>query len=217
LALNVVVTDPLPGGLEYVAGSALPVASNVNGVLRWTKSELGVNESMTMTFVTRVLPEPSNQVRMSVFNKAYVSATPPGVDPVPPVVHSSGEFRVPLAPSVVVLTSFTAKWSSDGVSVTWETGSEIDSFGFFLYRSESKDRSQAVRVSDEMIAAQSVNGSGGAYSIVDRGVELGKTYYYWLQEIETDGDALEYGPVGTDGTSITQPEHYKTFLPMIAN
>ena len=201
VAQNLMITDALPGGVQYVSGSANPAAVFANGTLKWTKPTLEVKESFTMSFVVKVSVVGGLNAT-AIVNVAYASATQPGVGNSPPVtLEDADQVSTPLAPQAITLKTFTARWAQNTVQVRWETGTEIDSFGFLLYRSATPNRDEAVNVTAQMIAAQGVGGGGASYAFDDDSASAaatpGQTYYYWLQEVETDGDTNEHGPVNT--------------------
>lgn len=100
-------------------------------------------------------------------------------------------------PTAVTLASFTAAWSEDEVLVAWETAAEINTVGFNLWRSETRDGGY-VQVNDALIPAASPGGVwGGFYTYTDSDVTPGTTYYYKLNELETSGANNWYGPVST--------------------
>lgn len=110
-------------------------------------------------------------------------------------------------PTAVTLASFTAAWQKDQVVVTWETAVEIDTLGFNLWRSETRDGSYD-QVNDALIPAASPGGVwGGSYTYTDSDVTPGRTYYYKLHEIEAGGVSNWYGPFSTgeddDPTALT--------------
>ena len=110
-------------------------------------------------------------------------------------------------PTAVTLASFTAAWQKDQVVVTWETAVEIDTLGFNLWRSETRDGSYD-QVNDALIPAASPGGVwGGSYTYTDSDVTPGRTYYYKLHEIEAGGVSNWYGPFLTgeddDPTALT--------------
>ncbi|NJM41892.1 MAG: hypothetical protein HC853_14620, partial [Anaerolineae bacterium] len=128
-----------------------------------------------------------------------------------PVTLISGENNptmdvgiVIISPQAVKLTAFTATASNGGVKVTWTTGSEINTFGFALYRAATNERASAVLVTTELIPAKGAS----SYAYLDATAAPDTKYSYWLIEAETSGAMNEYGPlqtdaprgVGTDGT-----------------
>jgi len=77
------------------------------------------------------------------------------------------------------------------VEVQWDTATEVDAAGFFLYRAltPSGDFSQ---VNDELIPSQGNAVSGATYTFVDQNVVPGQTYYYVLEEVEYDSSTNRY-------------------------
>ncbi|MBK8046774.1 MAG: DUF11 domain-containing protein [Anaerolineales bacterium] len=96
-------------------------------------------------------------------------------------------------PTAVILTSFSAVAASDGVLVTWETASEVNTAGFFVYRLDATT-GQQMQVNEEIVPALLGAAPGGTYRILDRGAQTGSAYTYLLVEIETGGQQKEYGP-----------------------
>lgn len=78
------------------------------------------------------------------------------------------------------------------VEVTWETATEQNTVGFNLYRSQSPEGDFVLVNEGEFIASQGGPVSGASYSYTDTGVAAGQTYYYVLEEIESDGSRIRY-------------------------
>lgn len=77
------------------------------------------------------------------------------------------------------------------VTIQWDTETELDTAGFYLYRSEINE-DNFVQVNDSLINSEGSAVSGASYSFEDRNVEAGKTYVYLLEEIQNDGTANRY-------------------------
>ena len=92
--------------------------------------------------------------------------------------------------NAVSLSGFSTQQSGNFVEVSWTTGTEINSFGFALYRSTDNSRANATLVTAEMIAARGPS----TYRFVDRTADPSQRYTYWLVEMETDGKLNEYAP-----------------------
>lgn len=121
------------------------------------------------------------------------------------------EVTVPTGPTVVVLERFTAVPLGDTIIVSWTTSAEIDTRGFYLYRSVTGNRDAAARVTPTIILGKGPN--GGNYTFTDKYVFEDVTFTYWLVEEELSGRLLEYGPVSTFlGASVNQQ---RIFLPMV--
>ena len=78
-----------------------------------------------------------------------------------------------------------------GIEVTWRTSDEQNALGFFIDRSATNSRADAAQVGSGMIAAR---GMGAAYVWMDVDRSAGLRTY-WLQAVDIDGSALEFGPV----------------------
>ena len=85
----------------------------------------------------------------------------------------------------VELSLLTATASADGVTIRWRTETEVGNIGFRIYRSEEKDGNYT------KIAF--VDGAGNSampidYQFTDANVEPGKTYFYYLEDIDIAGE-----------------------------
>ncbi len=80
------------------------------------------------------------------------------------------------------------------VTVEWETASELDTAGFNLLRSENPD-GPFERINDSIILSTGDSLSGGSYRYEDATAAAGKTYYYLLEEIGSDGSSNRHGPI----------------------
>jgi hypothetical protein len=102
---------------------------------------------------------------------------------------------VPLAPTEVKLSSFTASRAGDGVQLNWETGYETHNLGFNIYREQNGTR---VRLNPSLIA--------GSAFIAGTPMTAGFTYswfdpqgtadsLYTLEDIDLDGTHTQHSPV----------------------
>jgi hypothetical protein len=80
------------------------------------------------------------------------------------------------------------------VVVTWETASEVDTAGFYLYRADSPS-GPFILLNATPIPAQGDPLTGSSYRFEDRGVKWGQTYYYRLEELERSGGRNQYPEV----------------------
>jgi hypothetical protein len=114
-------------------------------------------------------------------------------------------------PSSVNLSFFGARALPDKVMVGWQTASEVDNVGFNLYRAESADGPRVQLNQGLMIPSQAPgSGSGADYRYADEDVKIGKTYYYWLEDVDIYGVSTQHGPVKVvfgllDSTRTIQP------------
>lgn len=101
----------------------------------------------------------------------------------------------PVDPTLPVeLSSFTAVLTADYfVNLQWVTESETQVLGFNVYRSETADVADAIRVNPAVIAATNTS-EQHTYSISDREVQTNATYYYWLENVDMGGGNALHGP-----------------------
>lgn len=86
------------------------------------------------------------------------------------------------------------------VLVEWSTASELDTVGFNLYRADTP-QGPFVQVNRELIPASSEPLTGGTYSYRDGAVQPGKTYYYELEEVQSNGGRDRFGPISVQADS----------------
>lgn len=80
------------------------------------------------------------------------------------------------------------------VVIEWSTASELDTVGFNLYRSESLDGGLE-KINDQLIPATSDAFMGGSYQFTDATTRPGRTYYYWLEDVDASGIINRNGPI----------------------
>ncbi|MEM7533952.1 MAG: SdrD B-like domain-containing protein [Chloroflexota bacterium] len=124
-----------------------------------------------------------------------------------------------LGPTVIDLVSFTAahQEESNSIVVTWETGSEVNTYGFYLYRGTDGDRNNAARITANLIFSTGDSETGATYTYVDESILSDVIYVYWLREIENDGTGNFYGPAGVAVGSSSDVQLHTIYLPMITN
>lgn len=120
----------------------------------------------------------------------HPTPTPPEPTPKPSPTES---------PSVITLAYFDAEAGDDGtVTLSWETATEIDNAGFNIYRSKHRNGTYT-KINNALITAKGDATSGTTYSFADtprRG-----TYYYRLEDIDTNGVSIMHDPVRVRVTS----------------
>lgn len=77
------------------------------------------------------------------------------------------------------------------IQVVWQTESEFETAGYNIYRSEFPT-GEFTRINDVMIQSVPDAFAGGEYVYEDTAVEVAKTYYYRLEEVELDGTVTFY-------------------------
>src|SRR6266545_467947 len=126
----------------------------------------------------------------------------------------TGNVGYHIAPTAVALVSFTATWQNGAVVVRWATAAEMNTWGFYLYRSADATRTSAIRVTPSVILGKGHNQGGGTYVWTDTDVTPAQKYSYWLQEVELNGATNEYGPTASSSTTSIQ---HQLFLPLVTD
>jgi len=109
-------------------------------------------------------------------------------------------------PTAVTMSSFTATPEIRTILVEWQTIMQTDTLGFNLHRSLNENGTGM-----ELLGYIPVNisdGSGAEYEFLDDEVLPGKTYYYWLEAVDTNGSSEVFDPV-------TATWWWKSYIPMI--
>lgn len=87
----------------------------------------------------------------------------------------------------------TQLYGSRDANVKWDTATEVDTAGFYLYRSTSPDGEFILVNKDgELIPSQGNALSGAMYEFTDENVAPGETYYYVVEEVEYDLTSHRY-------------------------
>ncbi len=94
----------------------------------------------------------------------------------------------------VELSSFTAAaHASEYVTLKWVTESESNLHGYNVYRSETENQDQAIRINPSVLAANNTTQTS-TYTYTDSEVES-TTYYYWLEVSELSNENTFHGPI----------------------
>jgi hypothetical protein len=112
-------------------------------------------------------------------------------------------------PSAIELVSFTATAGAQGVTLAWETASEIDNEGFNLWRSTTEG-GQYTKINSSLIPAKGSADAGAKYEYLDTQVVKRMTYYYQLEDVDSHGASVFHGVVST-APAATSP----LYLPLI--
>jgi len=120
--------------------------------------------------------------------------------------HGRGVWRASADPTLVELVYFKAVGGLSEVALKWETATEIENAGFYLWRSRVKDGDYA-RITEQIIPGQGGSTWGAEYSHVDAEVQYGRTYYYYLEDVSFSGESTFHGPVPANvGIHATPPK-----------
>lgn len=105
----------------------------------------------------------------------------------------------------VVLTNFSAVIGSESVTLTWNTASEIESYGWIVQRRLSNDSYLNV---SPIIAAAGTTVEPQDYSYADLTAIEGGTYHYRLKQIDIGGMSSYSDPIEVT-VGIAQIENYE--------
>jgi hypothetical protein len=91
--------------------------------------------------------------------------------------------------------------------ISWETALEINNTGFNVWRSETEE-GEYIKINDPLIPAE---GNDSKYNFVDNTVIRGNTYYYKLEDIDTNGvSTFRSAANQPDNVLIIGPKHRAT-------
>ena len=95
----------------------------------------------------------------------------------------------------VQMTEITAAASAkEGIVLTWTTESEVNSAGFFVWRSEAEAGGYR-KISAAFIPGRGNSSSRTGYRFTDPDASAGKTYWYKIEAVSMDGKSEFHGPV----------------------
>ncbi len=97
-------------------------------------------------------------------------------------------------PLPVELANFSAKMVDQSVQLTWMTHSETENTGFHIYRRADEETAYS-RITRAMIPGAGNSSSRQEYGFLDREVTEGKTYSYYLQDIDYKGRATKHAAI----------------------
>lgn len=109
-------------------------------------------------------------------------------------------------PVPVELTSFTVSYDAQkkSVKLLWQTKSETNSLGFFIWKSEVESIGYH-KLTSKLIRSHGTTANMHEYSYQDNEVRAGVSYWYKIQEVSSDGTHQFFGPVKIQ-TNEKQPK-----------
>lgn len=208
-ASGVAVEDRLPDGLAFV--SAAPSQGSYDPeTATWNVGDVPVNGTASLLITVRIIaPDATefvNFAQVSRANEFDIDSTPNN-RPVPVRVEDDEDVERFSLLTPVTLKRLAAVRTAEGVQIEWETGAELNTLGFYIYRSASGSRAAATRLTASLLQARGSGGAGERYSYLDAGAS--GSHSYWLVEVADNGVTTEYGPV----TVAEKP--YRVGLPLL--
>ena len=79
-------------------------------------------------------------------------------------------------------------------TVRWSTASEVDNFGFDVYRSESEE-GPFTRLTSSPVPGAGTSDEPHAYQYVDATIETGRPYFYYVESLSLAGERERFTPV----------------------
>ncbi|MBI2952671.1 MAG: DUF11 domain-containing protein [Chloroflexi bacterium] len=201
-ATGVIVTDSLPLGFTYLSTDSISGNATRTGELSptlgssapawgsWTiPATTGV---LTITYTVAIAAEVPDGTYDENASASSDITTIPNFDT---ENQESDDVTTSHSPTAVTVMSVEARFTSSGVLVLWATGSEVDTLGFNIWRSD-RGGELWTRLNAQIIPAQGVGGiTGGSYAYVDGSVVQGQMYQYWLESVSPAGEVQWIGPV----------------------
>ena len=89
-------------------------------------------------------------------------------------------------PLPVALSSFRAEWTDKGVVLKWTTESEVDTAGYNILRSETKDGPFEI-VNPKIIQGTGTTAERNAYTWTDTTAKPNTVYYYQIEDVSSAG------------------------------
>lgn len=90
----------------------------------------------------------------------------------------------------VVLSTFTVQYLNNTPTLYWSTQSETDNIGWNVYRNTEEDFSSAQVITNELIPGNGTTTEPSYYNFSDKDntLEIGTTYWYWLESVDLGGE-----------------------------
>jgi hypothetical protein len=88
--------------------------------------------------------------------------------------------------------------------IRWTTASEVDNFGFDVYRGESAE-GPFVRVTPQPLAGGGTSDVPRSYEFLDTAIDPTKAYWYYVESISLSGERERFTPVQKVGPKQPPP------------
>ncbi|MEW5988390.1 MAG: hypothetical protein AB1791_17305 [Chloroflexota bacterium] len=117
-----------------------------------------------------------------------------------------------LTSASVDLYNFYAIADQSSITLVWDTAQELNNLGFNLWRDDTRSLSDchaAAQVNAGLIPSQAGGQATGAhYEYLDSNVQVGVTYRYWVESVDTSGLQECHAPIEVSlnsGGAISTP------------
>ncbi len=116
----------------------------------------------------------------------------------------------------ITLSSFTVSLYNHLPTLSWTTESESNNLGWNVYRANSNDLAQTIRINEEFIHGSGNTSEQTQYTYYDNEpIVTGEEYYYWIESVGFGNEIKYHGPisilVGSEQPGEDNPEVSKEF------
>lgn len=94
---------------------------------------------------------------------------------------------------ILIISGWRAYQKTE-IVIEWSTASELNTVGYNVYRSLAEDQ-PGEKINSALIPVGVDTLSENAYSFTDQNVMAGTYYYYWLEDIDWQGNTRRDGPI----------------------
>ncbi len=120
-------------------------------------------------------------------------------------------------PLPITLSSFTATEIQHAALLKWQTSSELNNFGWNVYRNQTESLENAEKLTISVIPGAGTSDTSHNYSYKDENIPtLNQVYYYWIESIDYSGNTQFYGPkevfIQNNDDENTPPENIECTL-----
>jgi hypothetical protein len=116
-----------------------------------------------------------------------------GPAPTPGPAHAEPP-AAPPAPAQAVQPAEAGQPAEYKNTVRWSTASEVENFGFDVYRGDSAE-GPWTRLTEQPVLGAGTSDEVHKYEYVDRSIDPHKAYYYWVESISITGVREHFTPV----------------------
>ena len=202
----ITVTDTLPAELTYVSATGAGWSCSAAGqvVTCLYTGAYPVASGATLPPIT--LTVAAANLGTTVVNQARVD-TPNESDP---TNNATTDTTVIIGPTPLTLTYFGTAREGGRVTLVWRTSAEPETLGYHIYRSTTGQRTDAERLTGQLLPA--AGGLGSSYRWVDPSARPDRSYTYWLQATQSGGELREYGPIRAGAQADPA---FRVLIPMV--
>ena len=90
-------------------------------------------------------------------------------------------------------------------AIRWSTASEVENFGFDIYRGDEEE-GPFIRLTEKPMPGAGTTDLPSKYVFEDDSIEEGKAYWYYVESIAMDGEREKFSPVFQSKPKFYQDE-----------